>query len=484
MVARTPLLSLLLAPLAAAQTAVIAPSSNGPLVGVPSLISVTEGTVPKADSGARGLFKPVGFSTATPATLTPGEVSAATPDFSAAALFRGTACGAQAALPEIDAMSIGLDWIQVRSHPTKPRAVVAVPPGHWAGITFSVVKTLKGKHGQILGETTRTEPLYRGVGADLFSYIFPGSALPPGMVGITQRLNDAAEIRLPSDGEIDAVDVFASLFRFGIDPRLGLSIKKLHFYFSVTKATLALVPSSWWSDASKTSGASVFRCTFDELTGTWSCPKEFFSPGDLGLLPHDDLDAFAYDELQSLVLLSTAGKAYDPILFVDLNQDLAVAEPVYAGDKPISDLSGVGLFEIGNVDGICALDPTASQALQLTLGQPQQGNFPAAQFWAQTHRDLGNPKQPQQHIYRLQAVGGICGGWVLPVIALKPRGPLILFGPYRLGPHPTIHGCPCEIPIPFYGGHTKPPTPFDTFFASFPPTANHLWITPVLTWSY
>jgi hypothetical protein len=283
------------------------------------------------------------------------------------------------AAPDVDAFSLGLDWISANPDGT----LYSDPnPGFWAAITFSVTRDTVGVGGPVAVEAAGPG----GAASDVFSYFWPGS-----QVGGAQPIDepflsqDAREISLqnvpnpPLPVDVDAHDAYLHLYRMlGRFP--GMQLPRPNVFFSVSDATKALIPDTWVGGAANAhlkSGATVFRMTVLEVpVGSgfykWTEPAVFFQPADLGLGDDEDLDALAYDPQQSYVLMSTDHRVpgvvrRNPILFVNLLTDTVTPVPL---TKPgtmeeISDEVGLGDSPLpDDVDSICALDPRGSRRQQ------------------------------------------------------------------------------------------------------------------------
>jgi hypothetical protein len=336
---------ILLSAAASAQTAGVADS---PLMGIPSGISVdpmTKGPTGLALDATAVLAKDFGFATSAPAFFTTLPTK---PDFTPGVMFPGLV-----PRPDIDAMSIGLDWIWA----TAGGFVVIPPAPNWSGLTFSISRTTAGAAGsRIALEAARPD----GAAGDLFSYLFPCPALPVELHHKVHLVQDSSEIAIWDGiqrGNLDAHDIFMALY--DLDSALASVLPPMpYFYFSVTKTSLANVPAAWWG-ATTASGASILRMRW---TGTaWTAPSVWIRYDQLGLLVDAELDALAVDEARGFMLFSTHGNAADEIMFANLNAD-AISTAVYrypatlqTPETPVS--VRLGLAAADDIDAICALDP-------------------------------------------------------------------------------------------------------------------------------
>lgn len=153
---RTALLSAL-----AASAAAQAPMSLGPFAGVPMALSVDPATLSAGVplDPTQVLEKGVGYIGAAPTAATP---PATRPDFRDPLLWRNPGWGiAQPGLlPDVDALSIGLDLIL-----SDRTGLMTVPIGDWGAITFSVTRTAAGAAPPITTEVARPD----GASGDLFA---------------------------------------------------------------------------------------------------------------------------------------------------------------------------------------------------------------------------------------------------------------------------------------------------------------------------
>lgn len=439
--------SALLAPLLGAQLPV---HSEGPFAGAPAMFSVdlqTDLGTP-SDRGAESYYKALGFSIAAPGTLSgPGR-----PDFRADTILRGClgdAIPGSAPLPDIDAMSLGVDVVPVLSG-----GVVVIAPQSWSGFVFSVRSGTLGAPASLLrAELDRPD----GNAADLFGYVFtPADCLPPEMVGRTHKVADATEIALPIGAEIDAVDIYAAMYGTGTAAFLGLP-SSVDAYFSVTAATVDRVPASWWINPSVRSGASLFMTSWNGAQ--WSCPFEAFSFAALGLQACHDVDALAFEASSGKVVFSLVPSAgacpgFDPLLFAEIGAEAVGPWPlIYAGGGKVS--TAIGL-EGGtdDVDAICILDPQCGQRLrglpiEKVVGDPW--NHPAS--WL--HPFFGQRLDAQ--VWRTARAGGFA--YELYVVGGTPGALAVwLWAPTTVGLPNPLSQLPAVLNVPFGSPFLGSPT--------------------------
>ncbi len=151
------------------------------------------------------------------------------------------------------------------------------------------------------------------------------------------------------------------------NPQLAALLPPPTVFFSVTAATVPMIPLTWTASPTLRSGATVFATTWMPLTMTWSTPIVAITPTALGLLATEDLDALALDLIRGMVLFSTdrllpppPTGVRDAILFSMLGSGVNFIYRL-PGGGPISAAVGLGLGP-DDVDGICSLDPGSPTA--------------------------------------------------------------------------------------------------------------------------
>ena len=454
--------------------------SQGPLVGIPQAFSVAPGTTTPSGSGIEEesiRFTDPGFSLFPALTWMPRGPGL--PDYTASAILQGATPA-----PDIDAFSCGLDWVL-----SDPMGTVDVPPGNWGALTFSVTsdtvgeRNPNGRFGAIYAESTQGN-----AAADIFSYILPGSALPPDVLDIAQRAIDNIEIPISTaTGDIDAHDVFVDLL-WQQNPEWASLLPALmqvpRAFFSVSPATVSDVPIAWW--AGTTPSAATIFCS--EWTGTsWTTPVPFIVFSQLGLPASANIDAAAVDFERQRLLFSTDDPFLDPILYAqDFPQVCGLSSATLtvfpytvdssqvSTDFPIGVSVRIGLILRDNVDALCALDPGGDPILQRLIGRPND--------------QLTNPTNPPLlagAVYRTSNnTGGsnltmLMSGWPQPgrnqglivawvapggppfflAIDLRPRDPLNKFDgdPHMFEiPLPLMPPTTIGLPLFFYGAALTP----------------------------
>jgi hypothetical protein len=388
--------------IAAAAGLLPAQNSEGPTIVIAHAFAVDGATAIPGAMPNMVLMTHGDFSdTAPPAP--PPPPSPGQPDFST--LFGGAPI-------DVDAISLGYDWVV-----SDPTGTVAVPPGSWAAITFSVRRTTLGAPGSLIAtEVARPD----GAAADVFGYVFPTSNLPPAWVGVPFRSQDSGEIAAwfgaPPQGNIDAHDIFIGIL-YGDNPLIAATLPPPTVYFSVTSATAPTIPLTWTAIAGLRNGATVFATTWDPLSMTWSVPFPAFDASTFGISATEDLDALALDLVHGRVLFSTDGLTPPPaggprnqVLYSNLGSGTNTTYRL-PGGTPVTTAIGLGIGP-DDIDAICALDPgTTTNPSQVRLERmvSSMGNrlFPApTQLDAVAYRRA--PGFGQEHLVSLMA------GWPPP----------------------------------------------------------------------
>ena len=356
---------------ALAAAALLAPlsaqvQSRGVLAGGPAAVLVDGGLAPGTD--ARTHVHRNGFGT--PATTLPPVLGAA--DLQAIFAFYG-------APPTIDVddFSTGRDDVLFDG-----MGVMQVPPVSWGVISFSLRDGAVGIPGSRIAQQAAEGDL----GAALFSWIMPGSAVPPQLIGRTERSHSVKDLGLdsPDPVEVDGLDVPQAI------------------YFTVSHATRGDVPASWWlwaGGATLPSGATILRTLKTSHASAWSPPHVFVPYTQLGLGQNEDIDALAYDDVRQKLLLSTVGTARDQLLVFDLGSDggagMAMLQDAKLPDGVSKVSEHIGKAENDDVDAVCTLDPqirtVGSPAPEgddfgSSCGSPRQGLLGVPQVHASAHR--------------------------------------------------------------------------------------------------
>lgn len=262
----------------------------------------------------------------------------------------------------IDDFSTGRDDIMVDGN-----GVISVPPQGWGVYLFSVRQGAAGApQSRIAAEPAADRA------AAVFSWVLPGSAVPPALIDHVERAHGRTDLRLPANSDLDALDLPLPM---GID-QTTLSAREPGFgallpvpealYFTVSNQSLTLVPAAWWLQGgvpTPPSGATVFRTLRSSQFGAWTPPHVWKTYAELGLLQSEDIDALAYGDATQQLLFSCVGNARDQLLVVDLGTDGApVPQPVKkSNNTPVSD--AVGTAGGDDIDAVCTLDPRIRSGL-------------------------------------------------------------------------------------------------------------------------
>ncbi|MBK8978623.1 MAG: hypothetical protein IPM29_22225 [Planctomycetes bacterium] len=416
------------------------PPSDGMFAGTWAAFSTVEDS-PHGLAGETLFDKPAGFLRTPPSRWAPMPGA---PDFRFDVLFRQ--CGLGAPFPDVDATSIGEDWILADAN-----GRIDVPANRWAAITFSVSASSRGQPNSLIRAETASPD---GVGGDLFSLVLPGSALPPAHVDNPRLALQRSQTGL-SEGDIDALDHFMRLNRMSTGIANGLFATP-QWFFSISSATLARVPATWFG-GTPPSGATIFVVTLSRVTGTWTCPRVYLSFRDLGLAQTEDVDAIAIDLRNQRMLFSTKTRTRNEILYVDLGADIGNPVP-YAdqGGQTVTDKAG--LIEDDDVDAICAIDPS----LRSRPGEPLNPMFHSV--GAPFPLAFGLPRAGDGTAFRVPSANGVdafetyVAGWPpagagdgFAILLASPgasTSPLIDVGVVARDPRDPFCGNPVGLTVP------------------------------------
>ena len=334
--------------------------SRGPLAGAAVAVLVDGGVVAGGDTQTR-LHRngfAAGATVAPPAGSRVPDLRAILQSFGVVGL-------------DVDDISSGHDDLLVNAG-----GQFAVLPNSWSVLSFSLRQGATGA----LGSRIAAEAALGSVGAALFSWVVPGSILPPQLVGQTQRSHSRQDLGLAPLAEVDAIDLPLVLgldqtslnsLETGFLPLVGTAQR---IYFTVSTATLNAIPVAWWGPGGLPSGATILCVTRAMPTAAWSVPTVYAHFFQLGLQQNEDIDALAIDAPTQKVLFSCVGNTRDQLLFVDLSAGLSVTPmPVrQANGSPVSTALGKG----GNddVDAVCVLDPTINTLGMLAAGGDEFGS--------------------------------------------------------------------------------------------------------------
>lgn len=357
--------------LAVALTASTASSQlqEGPVLGAPNAFGVDDATfsapgVPvPADRLQR---KRVGFVSST----TVGRTVGPEPDWDGLPFLN------QAFVA--DAFSIGQDVVNA-TVPSGGVSTIAVPPGGWGAIAYSVTRDTTGTPGSVVAEQSLE---LDGPGADLFSHVLPTSTFAPSIAPCfppttSQLAQDSPSMGLfdgTNPGEMTYFDLYLPSYYAG-SPARDLVPDEPRVFFSVRDVDVSgpggsLVPPAWFDDGSSPSGATIlvtrWVITGGGTSGFWTVPRVFLNYDELGLDVDDDLDALALSTAQCLALFSIVSKG------AGLGEQLQVVAwpcgPVFSGTStqvgeyrdPLNNAAArnMDLANDADIDGLCTIDPS------------------------------------------------------------------------------------------------------------------------------
>ena len=335
--------------------------SRGPLAGAATAVLVQNGLVASGDAQTRVHRNGFDGSPTLPLPASPGGHD----------LLRVFQQWNGPLTIHVDDISSGRDDV-----PVDATGLIALPPQAWSVLSFSLRTGATGLPASGTNPPSRIarEALLGDIGAALFSWVMPGSNLPPQQVGRVERSHSGRELGLPALGlEVDAVDFPIMLGRdqgglLGREPGfVPLIAAPESIYFTVSHATRDQVPAFWWGPGTITtlrSGATIF-VTSRTTSGGWGQPTVFKHYYELGLLQNEDIDGLAYDEVRQTLLFSCVGTTRDQFLFLDNVTDggppapiplrTTVQTPNGPVQTPVS--TQVGKGQNDDVDAVCTLDP-------------------------------------------------------------------------------------------------------------------------------
>lgn len=359
--------------------------SGGPLMGFPAHIMLAQGSfaaggttpLPVRDAYAKKAgFQPV---------LAVTTVAAGAPDFTAAAMFGPPGGGLPAF--RVNALSIGQDYVFADANLRLPDVI----SGRWGALLYSVSRNSPGVAGTAVAvEAARAD----GPGADLFSWIYPGS--DPSLllcftsaIGVVQRATDSTQMDLwngTNRSEIDAVDPFMQMYELGIATIAGLPSEPW-LYFSVPYVAIhppgggaSTVPAIWFGGSTPSSATVLKRRWLLTPTPHWGPVQVHLTYLQLGLTEFDDIDALAVDEDAGLMLFSLTPTPMQPV--VSPGQQLMIACWTCGPDGPVraetykkldgTEVAGeTGQGSTGEIDATCSVDPALfAQSMPSPAGCP------------------------------------------------------------------------------------------------------------------
>ncbi|MBK8101446.1 MAG: hypothetical protein IPK26_30565 [Planctomycetes bacterium] len=261
---------------------------------------------------------------------------------------------------DVDDISVGQDQLLIG-----PDGFISVPQGRWGALTFSVRAGTQGLRGSRL----RTEAQAGVVGADVFSWVLPGSILPVELTDAVERASDRSELGLTgAAAEVDALD---GLLPLGIDQSDLDGFESAQFqnllpvpytiYFTLSSTAASAAPPSWFQGTPR-SGATILCVQSSVPGGPFSAPSVWKRFDELGLTQADDIDALAIDRGTGKVVFSLKSRRLDQLMFVDLVLPFGppVPQPVRKdAATTVSQAIGVdsGAGSTDDVDAVCGLDP-------------------------------------------------------------------------------------------------------------------------------
>ncbi len=438
--------------------------SRGPLAGAPTAVLVDGGLGPGLDAQTRAHRS--GFAAGPTLPLPSGSVEPNLLEIMQA-VWPPTWPGNPSTL-DIDDISLGRDEVLVDEF-----GIVQVPPSSWGVLSFSLRQGAQGEPGYAIANVAAAG----SVGAALFSWVLPGSNLPSQLVGVRAELSHSRrDLGLPVGSEVDAVDFPVMLGReqaglTALEPGFELlSSFPEEIYFTVSSASVALVPPSWWTPftaASAGSGATILVVRRQTLTTPWQAPQVWRRWADLGLAQSEDVDALAVDALQEKVLFSVTGTARDQFLFADFGTDGGPPPPLTVATAPGGDISTqVGKIQNDDVDAVCTLDPFIGSSgspppgigddFGSSCGAPRAGLLGVPSV----HGSAFRRRQPGQTFFDTWMVGwppvtGVTPGIAVLFVTVGDDLTLFPVGPIHVrNIADPVPGNPCTVALPMPPGYS------------------------------
>ena len=381
-----------------------AQESGGPLMGAPVAVATPSGIEVKL-SGFADVASPVGGSG---------------PDFAA------ISDAIRASGLQIQAMSLGIDVINVDTTIVDGHAIPAFSDITWVALMFSV-------NPEEIDATEATEIADRigaegdAMGRTVFSYVLPGSDLdlvPPEVDTI--RALGASELGLTSSEEIAGLNIHIALY--GLDASLGESgssgvisrplLAEPTLYFTLDKASVdKSKAAAMWDGAP--SSATILKVTWNSSTSNWSAPSVYRKWSEIhGLSSSDSIDGLAIDDrgstvddddfvLFSLSKLSSDSDPHRQLLFVTESvkdsTDGKMRVLQYSVLSESGDPEGVGekLGTAKAVGDFCVVDPTLPQAAgtsnvdEYVVGGRERRVGGRRRLWVSSFRDVNRAGRPR-----------------------------------------------------------------------------------------
>jgi hypothetical protein len=244
---------------------------------------------------------------------------------------------------DVDAFSTGNDLMP-------PTEGGVIPPGEWQGaaMLFSLTNTA------------------HGTDADMYSYVFEGSAgIPASEIGVVRTAQPAPVIDLSAKPfDVDGLDLWLAM-KYGQPPPIRALIQPdmTHFYFSVSQATIdaGLAPAGWFGGG-PSSPATILQLSW---SGTaWVGPTVYRPYDQLGLQDADDIDALAISPEGDIWLSLTSSSPTQIDLGVVVNTPAGVVLlPVFdSSGLELGPALGGGGGPTAGIDAISIFDPDGTNA--------------------------------------------------------------------------------------------------------------------------
>ena len=243
--------------------------------------------------------------------------------------------------------------------------------GLWAAVAFSVDSGTIGGPNTIV--RTRSQNGNIEHGSDIYgSYLKGSSTIASSLLGETILEIGAPRIRALEgtvSRDMDALDFGLGVLshRQGTFPNVIWKTNAT-FYFSVTKdsaADLHLIGADLVAGV-ETSGATIYKITWDPISKTWSDVSEDVPASDMGLTDSaDDIDALSVtSEYGGVYVFSTVTQQPSDPRFLVYKKDWATLVPAVAPQMlrdglgtPLEVQMGLDHDNNSDPDAVCIIDP-------------------------------------------------------------------------------------------------------------------------------
>ena len=181
----------------------------------------------------------------------------------------------------------------------------------WMGVTVSVTTGTMGATGSVIYQRRNRVNPPVPAGADLFTYYYDGSqGIDPRLVDATVLEQSSQQLGLSGTVDVDGLDFGLGMISHARGTTTTiLFTNETDFFFTLTRACLVTLPSSFMPGGKAPDATTIYRITWDASAGTagaWLAPSIYRDALDLGLDPaEDEIDAIAVDPVTESTIFST-----------------------------------------------------------------------------------------------------------------------------------------------------------------------------------